>query len=39
MVTEYSDEQLPRVLEMVERMSQHLTAAVVSNDRLFTQQA
>mmetsp|Transcript_2467 Transcript_2467/g.7406 ORF Transcript_2467/g.7406 Transcript_2467/m.7406 type:complete len:95 (+) Transcript_2467:1869-2153(+) len=23
---------------MVERMSQHLTAAVVSNDRLFTQQ-
>jgi len=37
-VTEYSDEQLPRVLEMVERMSQHLTAAVVSNDRLFTQQ-
>lgn len=38
-ITEYGDEQLPEVLAAVERMSQHLTAAVVSNDRLFTQKA
>lgn len=34
-VTEYSDGQLPHVLEACERMSNHLTAAVVSNDPLF----
>ena len=37
-ITEYSDSTLPGVLQAVERMSQHLTAAVVSNDRLFQQQ-
>lgn len=36
-ITEYTDETLPEVLKAVERMKQHLTAAVVSNDRLFTQ--
>ena len=35
-LTEYTDEQLPLVLEMCERMSHHLTAAVVSNDVRFT---
>lgn len=37
-ITEYNDATLPAVLGAVERMSQHLTAAVVSNDRLFQQQ-
>lgn len=37
-ITEYNDATLPAVLQAVERMSQHLTAAVVSNDRLFQQQ-
>jgi 1-pyrroline-5-carboxylate dehydrogenase len=36
-LTEYNDETLPAVLGALERMSQHLTAAVVSNDRLFQQ--
>ena len=36
-ITEYDDDTLPGVLSAVERMSQHLTAAVVSNDRLFQQ--
>lgn len=36
-ITEYNDDTLPAVLQAVERMSQHLTAAVVSNDRLFQQ--
>lgn len=36
-VTEYSDADLPHVLEACERMSHHLTAAVVSNDQMFTQ--
>ena len=38
-ITEYSDEQLPLVLEATEKLNAHLTAAVVSNDPLFTQQA
>lgn len=36
-VTEYKDNQLPWVLNAVERMHAHLTAAVVSNDTLFLQ--
>jgi 1-pyrroline-5-carboxylate dehydrogenase len=35
-VTEYKDEELPKVLEACERMSHHLTAAVVSNDPVFS---
>ena len=38
-LTEYKDAELPRVLEATERLEAHLTAAVVSNDPLFTQQA
>jgi len=34
-VTEWADEELPMVLNALERMSHHLTAAVVSNDPLF----
>lgn len=34
-VVEYGDEDLPRVLEILQRMSQHLTAAVVSSDVAF----
>eukprot|EP00123_Amoebidium_parasiticum_P012803 comp21588_c0_seq1/m.30186 comp21588_c0_seq1/g.30186 ORF comp21588_c0_seq1/g.30186 comp21588_c0_seq1/m.30186 type:complete len:534 (-) comp21588_c0_seq1:700-2301(-) len=37
-VTEYKHEQLPIVLDMLERMEAHLTAAVVSNDIFFLQQ-
>lgn len=37
-VTEYSEEQLDLVLEACERMNAHLTAAVVSNDKLFLQE-
>lgn len=36
-LTEYSSAQLPLVLEALERMHAHLTAAVVSNDALFLQ--
>eukprot|EP00771_Trimastix_marina_P003995 gnl/Trimastix_PCT/72.p2 GENE.gnl/Trimastix_PCT/72~~gnl/Trimastix_PCT/72.p2 ORF type:complete len:527 (+),score=163.84 gnl/Trimastix_PCT/72:2419-3999(+) len=36
-VTEYRDEDLPLVLECLERMSHHLTAAIVSNDIQFCQ--
>lgn len=36
-ITEYDDSTLPLVLEAIERMQQHLTCAVVSNDRLFQQ--
>ena len=36
-VTQFSDAELPRVLEAVERMEAQLTAAVVSNDALFVQ--
>ncbi|KAG2499023.1 hypothetical protein HYH03_003208 [Edaphochlamys debaryana] len=36
-VTEWSDGQLPLVLEACERMTNHLTAAVVSNDINFVQ--
>jgi len=35
-VTTYSNEQIDLVLEACERMSHHLTAAVVSNDTKFT---
>jgi 1-pyrroline-5-carboxylate dehydrogenase len=38
-LTEYTDEQLPLVLAATEKLDAHLTAAVVSNDPLFTQQA
>ena len=37
MLTEFKDTELPRVLEATERLEAHLTAAVVSNDALFTQ--
>ncbi|EPS72192.1 delta-1-pyrroline-5-carboxylate dehydrogenase 1 protein, partial [Genlisea aurea] len=37
-VTEYRDEELHWVLNAVERMKAHLTAAVVSNDPLFQQE-
>jgi len=36
-VTSYNDDELPLVLEACERMSHHLTAAVVSNDMQFLQ--
>lgn len=36
-LTEYTTAQLPAVLEALERMHAHLTAAVVSNDALFLQ--
>ena len=36
-VTEYKESELEVVLGALERMSQHLTAAVVSNDALFQQ--
>ncbi|KAK4370869.1 hypothetical protein RND71_010344 [Anisodus tanguticus] len=36
-VTEYKDNQLPLVLDTLEKMNAHLTAAVVSNDILFLQ--
>ncbi|KAI8528934.1 hypothetical protein RHMOL_Rhmol12G0186400 [Rhododendron molle] len=36
-VTEYKDRQLPMVLDALEKMHAHLTAAVVSNDPLFLQ--
>ncbi|XP_058194989.1 delta-1-pyrroline-5-carboxylate dehydrogenase 12A1, mitochondrial-like isoform X1 [Rhododendron vialii] len=37
-VTEYKDHQLPMVLDALEKMHAHLTAAVVSNDPLFLQE-
>ncbi|KAJ7544169.1 hypothetical protein O6H91_09G067200 [Diphasiastrum complanatum] len=37
-ITEYTDEDLPLVLEACERMHAHLTAAVVSNDSHFVQE-
>jgi len=36
-ITEYTDEQLPRMLGALEKMNNHLTAAVVSNDINFVQ--
>lgn len=36
-ITSYKDEDLDLVLELLERMEHHLTAAVVSNDMLFLQ--
>ncbi|POM75016.1 Aldehyde dehydrogenase, partial [Phytophthora palmivora] len=35
-LTEYDDNELPHVLDALERMEAHLTAAVVSNDQHFT---
>ncbi|KAG3149188.1 putative aldehyde dehydrogenase [Phytophthora idaei] len=35
-LTEYDDNELPDVLDALERMNAHLTAAVVSNDQDFT---
>ncbi|XP_057516730.1 probable aldehyde dehydrogenase [Amaranthus tricolor] len=37
-ITEYKANQLPMVLDALERMHAHLTAAVVSNDLLFLQE-
>lgn len=37
-ITDYKKEQLPMVLDALERMHAHLTAAVVSNDPLFLQE-
>jgi len=37
-VTDYNTSDLDLVLEIFERMSHHLTAAVVSNDPIFTDQ-
>ncbi|KAJ6293938.1 hypothetical protein OIU76_022084 [Salix suchowensis] len=37
-ITEYKKDQLPLVLDALERMHAHLTAAVVSNDVLFLQE-
>ncbi|KAJ9140427.1 hypothetical protein P3X46_031076 [Hevea brasiliensis] len=37
-ITDYKIDQLPLVLEALERMHAHLTAAVVSNDPLFLQE-
>jgi len=34
-VVSYADSELPTVLDILERMSHHLTAGVVSNDALF----
>lgn len=34
-MTEYTDSELPQVLEVLNRMENHLTAGVVSNDPLF----
>jgi 1-pyrroline-5-carboxylate dehydrogenase len=34
-VVSYADSELPTVLDILERMSHHLTAGVVSNDSLF----
>lgn len=39
MVTEYKASELDLVLGALERMTQNLTAAVVSNDTLFQQKA
>ena len=36
-VTEYKDKEIDSVLNTLEKMSHHLTAAVVSNDPIFTQ--
>lgn len=36
-ITQYSDRDVPHVLEACERMEAHLTAAVVSNDIRFVQ--
>ncbi|XP_073269129.1 delta-1-pyrroline-5-carboxylate dehydrogenase 12A1, mitochondrial-like isoform X2 [Primulina huaijiensis] len=37
-LTEYKQDQLPLVLNILERMHAHLTAAIVSNDPLFLQE-
>eukprot|EP00877_Chromochloris_zofingiensis_P001060 jgi/Chrzof1/10955/Cz05g18170.t1 len=34
-MTEYADDELPEVLDIMERMSHHLTGAVVSNNMTF----
>ncbi len=36
-VTQYKDDQIDDLLDILERMSHHLTAAVVSNDPIFTE--
>ncbi|KAA8542397.1 hypothetical protein F0562_023467 [Nyssa sinensis] len=37
-ITDYKNDQLPMVLDALERMHAHLSAAVVSNDSLFLQE-
>ena len=37
-VTEYKDEDLPKVLEVLENIDEHLTAAIVSNSACFQNQ-
>ncbi|XP_051123252.1 probable aldehyde dehydrogenase [Andrographis paniculata] len=37
-ITEYKQDQLPLVLNVLEKMHAHLTAAIVSNDPLFVQE-
>uniref|UniRef100_A0A7N0VMU1 Aldehyde dehydrogenase domain-containing protein n=2 Tax=Kalanchoe fedtschenkoi TaxID=63787 RepID=A0A7N0VMU1_KALFE len=37
-ITDYKKDQLPMVLDALERMHAHLTAAVVSNDPIFLQE-
>lgn len=37
-ITDYKANELPKVLDALERMHAHLTAAVVSNDALFLQE-
>lgn len=36
MITEYGDKDVDKVIETCEAMTHHLTAAVVSNDPIFT---
>ena len=38
MITSYKEGELPKVLELLNRMENHLTAGVVSNDQAFLQQ-
>ena len=37
MITSYAEGELPLVLKLLNRMENHLTAGVVSNDQLFLQ--
>ena len=35
MITSYKEGELPKVLELVNRVQNHLTAGIVSNDQHF----